>query len=512
MKRIYFFAIIYTFITTSSFSQKLNLKTSLSRVNQNTFFRLDYLNVDMPDDIKNMGFVGGHFNFMLNKYIYSGVGLYGSVTGEKGGLFTLGANLGIVSKIYKNTGIDIGVHYGGGGGGAAPVGGGAMVIPHAGIKYKFKHFDLGVNYSYLSFYDGDIESSQLKFHLDIPLRVSTCKFSDYNKSIDYSENRKYLINWNNTAFKRSFSGKIDSYFPLSGSKITSGKDLDVNLHLVGFEYNHYLTKGSYLIMEANGAFHGIQGGYMDVFTGYGFNVATPIKGFSIHPKFTIGAGGGGAIETEGGLLIHPKLGLEQNLTKSVAIHLFGGFMFSPTNRFNAITAGVALKHYALVGGTKHPYEEKDLSELSTNGWLINLSSQTYFQAQKVKTPNKDLSHISLQFNYYRNRYLYLAGEGTFAYIGNAGAYAEGLIGIGATVSTTKKLNYFAQFMAGTGGGGGVDTEQGVLVKPSVGINYSLTELYGLQLKVGQIIAPKGRLNSTFVGIGVNYTFSSLNSY
>lgn len=69
------------------------------KINQKGFAKIDFLSIDMPitnvPNEPNMGFTGIHYNLLFNNTLYTGIGLYGSVSGSRGGFFTLGVNAGI---------------------------------------------------------------------------------------------------------------------------------------------------------------------------------------------------------------------------------------------------------------------------------------------------------------------------------------------------------------------------------------------------------------------------------
>ena len=71
---------------------------------------------EFPNLDATMGLVGLHYQIPFNDWLYGGAGFHYAVTGDQGGLFTLGAELGVTKKIYKNLYFDGNIHFGGGGG------------------------------------------------------------------------------------------------------------------------------------------------------------------------------------------------------------------------------------------------------------------------------------------------------------------------------------------------------------------------------------------------------------
>ena len=106
-----------------------------------------------------MGLTGIHYNASFQNF-YTGLGMYGSVKGIRGGFFTLGVNAGYKNYLTNNIFIDTGVHFGGGGGAGAPDGGGAFILPHLDVGFQFKKFSFTTGYSYINFFDkGAIRTS-----------------------------------------------------------------------------------------------------------------------------------------------------------------------------------------------------------------------------------------------------------------------------------------------------------------------------------------------------------------
>ena len=137
---------------------------------QKGFMKIDFLSIEMPEtsiiNESNMSFSGIHYNLFLNDFFYTGVGIYGSVGGKRGGFFTLGINAGYKKYLNEKLYIDTGFHFGGGGGAGAPDGGGAFILPHFNLGFNFNHFSLNTGWSYVNFFDnGLIKGNQLNVAL-----------------------------------------------------------------------------------------------------------------------------------------------------------------------------------------------------------------------------------------------------------------------------------------------------------------------------------------------------------
>ena len=138
------------------------------KITQKGFAKIDFLSIDMPitniPNEPNMGFTGIHYNLLLNDWGYAGVGIYGSVTGKRGGFFTLGVNAGIKKYFSKDFYLDTGFHFGGGGGAGAPDGGGAFILPHFNLGYNFESFSINYNLVYEFRADNNKVISKMRTH------------------------------------------------------------------------------------------------------------------------------------------------------------------------------------------------------------------------------------------------------------------------------------------------------------------------------------------------------------
>ena len=87
MKKIFYLLIVLS-IHSPFFSQ---IKGIPKKMSQKGFAKIDFLSMEMPyttiPNEQNLGFTGIHYNLLLDKSFYTGIGIYGAVSGFRGGFF-----------------------------------------------------------------------------------------------------------------------------------------------------------------------------------------------------------------------------------------------------------------------------------------------------------------------------------------------------------------------------------------------------------------------------------------
>ena len=63
-------------------------------------------------------------------------------------------------------------------------------------------------------------------------------------------------------------------------------------------------------------------------------------------------------------------------------------------------------------------------------------------------------------------------------------------------------------LIGAGGGGGVDSGSALLYKPSVGLEYNLSEDFSLQTGVGKVISKNGNLDANMLEANLIWHFGT----
>ncbi|TDQ27729.1 hypothetical protein [Tenacibaculum caenipelagi] len=510
-KKRYIASFLFFLFSSLTYSQE-NL-SSLQGKELHNKVRLNFIPVEMPTDkfpdIKpTMGLAGLHYQIPINSWLYGGAGFHFAVTGDQGGLFTLGAELGINHQLYKNIYLDANFHFGGGGGYRYLVNDGGFINPNIGLQYKKNDYSFGIQYSHINFLSGGIKSNSVSFFVEIP---SILRFTDYDKA-----HQKFVADnlspdnfWSKPTVKNAQQVRFDFFKPIGNSKKDNGDNLTETLSVVGFEYQKYLNENTFLFAHTDAIYKGLRAGFMDLFVGVGYHPYQS-KYINIFGKLGVGAAGG-RVAPEGGLMMYPSAGIDLKLFKNIAISGHGGYYRAIAGDLEAYTFGFGLKYFGLNGGTS----SEENTTYYAQGLRVEVQNQSYFNVAKTDdvydATKIDLQLIGLKVNYDLNRWLYVAGEAGFAYDGRSGGYAHGLVGGGVYSPRffNKRMRGFIEIMVGAGGGAGVDTDEGIIIRPTLGINYDATHQVSVIASGGRYYSPFGNVNSNNINIGLSFNLSTL---
>jgi hypothetical protein len=476
IQRAAYWLYIFGFLlTTISYAQK---ETSLSSKELKNTLKFDFIPVEMPSEkfpeLKpTMGMLGVHYQIPFNQWLYGGAGMYAAITGDQGGLFTLGVELGVTKQLYKNLFVDANFHFGGGGGYRYLVNDGAFINPNIGLKYKKKNIAFGVQYSHVNFYSGEIKSNSLSFFIEIP---SILRFTDYkNAHKKYTRGSLTDNFWKYPSVKNAQQIRFDYFFPFGGSKKDDDSPLTETLYVLGFEYQKYIQHNMFIFAHTDAIYKGLRSGFMDLFLGAGIE---PYQSeyISLFAKLGVGAAGG-RIAPEGGLMIYPSAGIDWRISNHISLSGHGGYYRALAGDLEAYTLGFGIKYRSQNGGIQTISTKKN-DIFITQGITFSIENQSYFDVAKTDDSlgilSIDLQLLALQFNYDLTKNLYILGEAGFAYKGRSGGYAHGLVGAGVKTNPfwNTKINLFAELAGGAAGGAGVDTGEGIVIRPTIGLHYN----------------------------------------
>jgi len=474
---------------------------------RNRTLRFSYEKIDMPDAGEYMGLYTIGAYDRLNPWLYGGITLYGAASGRRGGFFTGGYTLGVERRLIDNWIFDSGAYVGAGGGGAAAQGGGLMIRPHIGLKYDFSWSALGLNYSYVDFPNGDISSDAVTLSLDIPFTSPTLNWEDDGLTVA----NYFGTDWNKVSRHRShLAARVRAYYPSSGSRTTSGGFFNDSLGLVGVDYSYFLDENWFATFETAGAASGGVGGYAELLAGIGYRLPlTKNDRLALLPALTIGGAGGGAVETGGGFVARANLGLEYRLSPDLSMIMDGGYLTAPDGAFDTPYVGLNLA-YVMESFSQDqkgaPLRGIDI--IQTNKWRFRPAHQWYFDAQRKGGTLRDMQLLGGKIDWMVGDWWYLTGQGLSAYEGGAGGYSEGLWGVGVHSPSWNNWNLYGEMLIGAGGGGGVDSGSALLYKPSIGLEYNLTDDFSLQTGIGKVISKEGNLNANSLDVSLIWRFGT----
>ncbi len=473
------------------------------------FYRTSFETLSLSEN-EEMGIVGASYLLSSDMGFYYGVGVYGSVSGDRGGFFTTGLELGYEHALYKNISFDIGLYGGGGGSGKAPMVKGLVLRPHAGLLYDASFWRLGVAYSMVTFPSVDISSDQIALQLEIPFETVSANTKDsdslYRSLQQYTG--EYEFGWSDHYIAAIFH----KYFPLGDTKGTeSGQSLE-DVSLVGFEYGSYFNRAWFGFIETSGAVKDGAGGYAEILGGVGYDLSL-YKNLGVKAKLSLGSGGGGEIDTGGGFIYKADAMLYYKPVKQLTVNIGGGYIDAPQGSFSAKTATVSLAYNMTFletdGNTQYLDTDHDLT---TGEWNIRVANQCYLYSETISYTEQDtaVQLFGLKIDRYINENFYLSGQAYSTYSGSINGYASGLVGIGyRTPRFFEKLSLYFEMLGGAGASGNADTEGGAIVQPMAGLEYAFNNTIGMQLGAGRIKSIQGRLNTTVVDIGLVYKFGTI---
>ena len=261
-KIVILFTLIFTF---SIFAQEKENITNLKGTELKNSIRLNFIPVQMPTDFdpnlkSTMGMMGLHYRVPINNWLYGGIGMYAAITGDQGGLFTLGAELGVHKKIYNNFYFDANFHFGGGGGYRYLINDGAYINPNIGINYKQEKYNLGIQFSHVIFYTGEIKSNSVSFFVEIP---STIRFTKYENAQEefIASNLSDTEFWKKPVVKNVQQVRFDFFKPLGNSRKDNANNqepISETLYVLGFEYQKYISDNTFLYAHVDAIYKGLR--------------------------------------------------------------------------------------------------------------------------------------------------------------------------------------------------------------------------------------------------------------
>jgi len=470
---------------------------------------------------ETMGLIGAHYDLFLFKQVpslYLGIGGYGAATGEEGGFFTSGLTGGWRKALSKKYQLDMGAHFGGGGGSdRAFPGGGKMLRTHVSLERVFPSFKLRLGVAHTDF-SNSRSAYKEDTHIFAGLRVD----SDSLRDVTSDAQKSGLKLFSSKTHRLRISPAMLYYFPDDtpitrlGAYTNPSTSSNQNIPLLGIQVDRFISDNVYTMLEAYGAGGGGADGYATFLTGLGY-ASKVTSNLHWEAKFLVGLGGDGRIDTGGGLIAQPMVGLRWSITPDLSIKAMAGRTYAVDGKFKATTGELAFSWE----GEKPSVEGKDARVFSperfkTRRWIASLSHKTYLPKDYTRTTNatnyKERLHlIGLILSSPITSYASITGSTHWAYEGDIGSYAEGMLGvrINPLLFSGSVINPVLQYDVGVAGGGDVDVDEGVIHQLKMGLRYQYSPKISFDVYFGKTKSLGRSFDSDMVNLQLNWHQFSL---
>lgn len=444
---------------------------------------------------ESMGLVGLSSTAAFGSF-YAGPGFYGAARGGRGGFFTFGLEGGMRGRPFDGVPLewDAGLFVGGGGGAAAPQGGGLMLRPHAGVALALGRFRLGAELSRVRFPNGGIASTQAAFSVAFTTDRLWAPLADTTGGFDGA------VRWEG----RGFGGELLKVDPASGA-LSRGGGRQAPFDLAGFALSRDLRGPFFRFLELDGAARGGSSGYAQAVAGLGLH-GRLVGPLGVEARLGAGLGGGGDVDTGGGLLLSGEGALTLGLGGWQASAGLG-FLRAPGGGFRSRTATIRISHRLAI---PTPWEGGEaLAAFVLADWRVGSGVLVYQRAQRQSGAAGAIQMMMLRADRLLRGGFYLSGEAGSATSGGAGGYSTGLAGLGWQTPSLAGQRLFLEAAVGAGGGGGLKSGGGLLVSSRAGWRLELPLGLGLDAVIGKVRAPGGDLDTTTYGLGLHLRFAAL---
>ena len=274
-----------------------------------------------------------------------------------------------------------------------------------------------------------------------------------------------------------------------------------------------MSRGAHGGIGAAGAGGGQSDGYAEVLAGVGWRYGlTPHLAGKV--QLRAGMGGGGTVDTGGGLIGKLEGGLEWSLSDHASIGVNPGRYEAPDGDFAADLASVNLG-YRFAGPDR---TSSQLVRFSPRHWQLAVSLDSYRldgtegrKSDSRSGATGDVGLITVQIDSALSQHLLLSGSAGSAYDGGAGGYAVGLVGLGwlTQLPLAEQLWVRADAQVGVAGGGGLDVGGGLLWQSKLGLGWQVNRALSVQLAWGRTAAHEGTLDAELVSVGITLRTTTL---
>ena len=465
--------------------------------------------ISLPASEK-VGLVGASYQRELAPNWYGGWGVYGAVTGQRGGFFAWG-----VSGAYRHRQgpwlAEAGLFVGGGGGSPSWVGSGLMLRPHAELTYHWGELGLGLGVSHVAFPDGTVHSTQ-------PYAVLKWQGSSFFASSGGGD-----VPWSDAlasaAMPVEYTAIAGRYRMHSGSVRRGGVGDAADMRYAGFAYRRggsgaLLASQPYWLLSMAGAAGGSYDGYAELLTGFGLQHRLSFApDLSLRGEGALGmAGAGGTVDTGGGVIGKLMAGATWDITRDTSVSFLAGKLTS-RGRFKANEARLefAFRGWDVVPDSQRAAQSPGPGSLLWAPWEASTGVVHQPRMQRKDGSVQALDVVALKLGRVYTDGWRVVGQAAISFTGDAGGYAAGTIGAGwlSPLIADSGWQLGAEASAGAAGGGLVQVGGGALWQAQLQARYSLSRDWALQADAGWFRTRAASLSTPTLGLSLVHSFSRL---
>lgn len=416
-----------------------------------------------------------------------GQSLYSAATGDAGGAFLWGFEMEKAVPLGHGFGLAFSGFVGGGGGAAQIVGDGLMLRAGVDLSYDLsERVALSLGGSWIRIEGAEIDdpalSLGLRFHAGAPDGAAGSAVGGLALPL-----RSVAIRASQVAV---------------GDRLNRAGRSQADLSLAGAEARFALAPRTDLVLGADGAAKGGEG-YMQVMGGLRQRWAVgPVELFA---EGSAGFGGGGEVDTGAGPLLGAAAGIALPVAPWADLEFALGATAAPDGDYRGATGSVRLVRVFERAGA--------LVDSAKPHWQFTMGLSLQDPNTSFRTPGNPATARPLMqessVDLFLTDALYLTGNAQTAMGGDAAGYAIGMLGLGYRVPLGDRWAVSLEGHLGAAGGGGIDTNGGLIGSLRTEVDYALTDRLSLSVGVGRLGALKGdAMAPTFVQAGLKIPFSA----
>lgn len=255
----------------------------------------------------DMDLVGFEYGTKLGRGYYGYIETAGAGSSGTDGFAELLGGVGYTKALGRNFGFNIKGAFGAAGGGNVNTGGGLIHKQSIGLYARpFDKVALSAEVGRVGAFDGGFKATTSKISLQFPFKLlSAGGYVRRSSNYDYTTDGLWSIR-----------GVNQTYL---GSNTLRKNGSSDSVELLGIKIDRYLDDNTYLTGQALAAYKGKAGGYAVGLIGIGqeFEVSNKL---SLSAEISAGVAGGGGINTGGGAIVQPMLGLNYKFNQDISLH------------------------------------------------------------------------------------------------------------------------------------------------------------------------------------------------